>query len=377
MPSLLDKIDARRTVGENQQIAATGANAAWAETFHPAQAEAANIDLDALMAQATARKAQLAQDRTAQSDPHAYAQIMEANARTQHARDMAPLNVRHRQAQIEADNARETATTRASLLKQRAFEQEAKDTDAFHAGVEDGLASGIRIGTPAYAELLAGLRIKAPAMKSGYFDDLWKGTANSQMSSEDAVKLAADKAAAVRRATNAADAEGRDEAAAILPPEGMMVDHVVKDSSGRSHAVFKPATATPEFADEAAARGYFGTDATLHRTAKGQWTGTVKGAASANIPAPVISNYETVQNELAKAHATLPPKPGKEREEHVVKIKGLESSKKDMEKRHPGLLPAEPKAADKPAVAKPDTEVIERDGRKYEVNHKTKAVTPL
>lgn len=104
MASILDKIEAGKAANENQQLAAAAANANWANTFPSDNTAAENSNLDDLVASAAERKQQMLE----QSDLKAgldYARMKEVQARSQHAADMAPLNVQVRQAQFQAEQA--------------------------------------------------------------------------------------------------------------------------------------------------------------------------------------------------------------------------------------------------------------------------------
>lgn len=200
MASLLDQLQAKRDYDQDTSLAGAASRAGWAANFKsPEEQQAANINLDDSINRAVQRKLELQgqQDLKSAFD---YARLKEVQARTQHDADMAPLDIRAAQAQIEGNITRERAAARVDTLKARAAQQEAQDMEGFHSDLDQGMRTA-RIGTPEYADLLTRTRLKYPGVPSPYFDDLWKATARSPLSSEDAVKFAADKALAIKQAT--------------------------------------------------------------------------------------------------------------------------------------------------------------------------------
>lgn len=120
-------------------------------------------------------------------------QEREANARMRHAEEMQPLKIQAQEAGIRASLARERAAIQADNLKQKALEQEDADTEAFHKALNDGLASGVKIGTPEWSEVITRARLASPAMKSEIFDDTWKATSRSPLSPQEALDNAVAK----------------------------------------------------------------------------------------------------------------------------------------------------------------------------------------
>jgi hypothetical protein len=117
----------------------------------------------------------------------------EARTRMQHNAELHPLKIQVQKTQIAADLARERAVTNAAEVKSKTFLQEQEDDDAFHTALNRGLSQGIKIGTPEWAELVAGARLSAPAMKSEIFDDVWKATSRSPLTPQEAIDQAVAK----------------------------------------------------------------------------------------------------------------------------------------------------------------------------------------
>lgn len=223
--------------------------ARWAGTFNEAttnlaQRQRYNQDITAYGEALAQQRAQhqyeaLQKDKAAQNlyfkTQQMDLQKREAEARMQHANELFPLKKQAQESQVAADLAREKALVQAAALKSTAAQQEHVDTDAFHATINNGLAQGIKIGTPEYVDLVTRARLDAPAMKSEIFDDLWKATSRSPLTPEEAIDMAARKAKAV--------AEAKNEVVAATGFRG-----------------------TPE-----EARARYGPSALLHETAKGVW----------------------------------------------------------------------------------------------------------
>lgn len=176
-------------------------SANWARTFggsgtNIAQRFRHNQDIEqyagVLQQQREAAQAQMLQEsKAAQSLVFGMQKLdMEARqseARLRHEEELHPLKIKAQEAKIQADLARERAAVQAADFKNTATLQEEADTDAFHKALNDGLSQKIKIGTPQWAELVAGARLAAPAMKSEIFDDVWKATSRSALTPQEAL----------------------------------------------------------------------------------------------------------------------------------------------------------------------------------------------
>lgn len=149
-------------------------------------------------------------------------QEQEAQQRMQHASELHPLQMQAKQAAIDADLARQTASVTSGLAqsakaKALADQQAAADSDTlkFVNGEQD-LATQFGRGTPQYQQGLLDLHASTPAGDQQF------------------------KAPYVSAAIKATSTPAQTDPAEIQPPPGTALDHVVVDSAGKSHAVFKP-----------------------------------------------------------------------------------------------------------------------------------------
>jgi hypothetical protein len=193
-------------------------SANWARTFgganttNIAQRARHNQDLEgyaaALSEQRAAEQEQLLMTNKRAQDlmfgmRRADLQEREAMARMRHAEEIQPLKIQAQEAAIRASLARERAAIQADNLKNKALEQEESDTESFHKALNDGIKSGLKIGTPEWATVVTQARLAAPAMKSEIFDDTWKATSRSPLSPQEAIDNAVEK----KKAMMALDAQ--------------------------------------------------------------------------------------------------------------------------------------------------------------------------
>lgn len=194
-------------------------SANWASTFggsgtNLAQRKRHNQSMTDYAATLAAQRAEH-QAQLLQSDKHAQdmyfgvqkmkLQEEEAKARMAHAAELHPLKIRTAQSQIAADLAREKATVQATDFKSMAEAQRNADRDVFHTALNEGLRSGVKLGTPEFTELVIRARINAPGVPKEDFDSVWKATA-SKMTPDEAIEQAVAKERAMTAVRNEAKA---------------------------------------------------------------------------------------------------------------------------------------------------------------------------
>lgn len=260
---VLDQIQADQSRELNANVALARNQASWANTFQstpPSEVLRANRDYGDLVNTAIERRMALAASTSEEGQRMYY-----NRAKFQEWQDQAP----DRQDLLDSRIAHEKASTLAAGATAK-FDQQ-KDAEAMQdvAGFATDL-SGLKAipGTPEYRTAVLAIAAQHPRAAA----TAW-GT--------DTLKKISDE---------------HDTAATILGngPPGMDPASVETDDTGKSRVIWKPKV--PEFETPEQARQQFGPTATIHQTASGKWTGTIKPDVDPDkVPDSILKSYADAQ----------------------------------------------------------------------------------